>query len=119
MTDIPGSPFDQHHTHGLAPVSSVPSQEALKAEGQREVNLLWERTQAKIALAIVYATLLVAGVLSLSAIVPGATEKQVALAITAFMLISSLSTLVIGFYYGRTNHQRTGGVGGDSVQGSR
>lgn len=78
--------------------------------GQRAVNLLWENTQAKIAIAVVYCGLIVAAVLSLTAMLPWATEKQVALAITAFMLLSSLSTLVIGFYYGRTNHQKIGGI---------
>lgn len=78
--------------------------------GQRAVNLLWEHTQAKIAIAVVYCVLAVAGLLSLMAMLPWATERQIALAITAFMLLSSLSTLVIGFYYGRTNHQKVGGV---------
>lgn len=78
--------------------------------GQRQVNLLWENTQAKIAIAVVYVVLVVAGLLSLTAMLPWATERQIALAITAFMLLSSLSTLVIGFYYGRTNHQKIGGV---------
>jgi hypothetical protein len=78
--------------------------------GQRAVNLLWENTQAKIAVAIVYVVLFVAGCLSLSGMVPSATDTQTSLAITAFMLLSSLSTLVIGFYYGRTNHTKVGGI---------
>lgn len=78
--------------------------------GQRTVNLIWENTQAKIAIAVVYVVLFVAAALSLAAALPGASEKQIALAITAFMLLSSLSTLVIGFYYGRTNHQKIGGI---------
>lgn len=78
--------------------------------GQREVNMLWENTQAKLAIAIVRVVLAVAGLLSLTAMLPWASERQIALAITAFMLLSSLSTLVIGFYYGRTNHQKVGGV---------
>lgn len=85
-------------------------QKALTTAGQRNVNLMWETTQAKIALAIVYIVLAVAAVISVVGMLPWATEKQIALAISAFLLLSNLSTLVIGFYYGRTNHQRVGGV---------
>lgn len=79
--------------------------------GQRDTSMLWETTQAKIAIAVVYMVLGVAALISIIGMLPWAGEKQIALAITAFMLLSSLSTLVIGFYYGRTNHQRVGGVG--------
>lgn len=79
--------------------------------GQRDTSMVWETTQAKIAIAVVYAALATACILSLIAVVPWATERQMAVAITAFMLLSSLSSLVIGFYYGRTNHQKIGGVG--------
>ena len=42
---------------------------------------------------------------------PKATEAQQAMANTSFMLLSNLVSIVVGFYFGRTNHQRTGGVG--------
>jgi len=93
----------------VAPPTSTEEEDRGTA-GQRAVNLLWEHTQAKIAIAVVYSVLLVAAILSLMAMLPWATERQIALAITAFMLLSSLSTLVIGFYYGRTNHTKVGGV---------
>ena len=38
---------------------------------------------------------------------------------TAALFFSSSFTLVIGFYFGRTNHQRTGGIGGGTVEDSR
>lgn len=101
----------QTQTSKTADTAAESEQKALTTAGQRNVNLMWETTQAKIALAIVYVVLAVAAVLAIVGMLPWATEKQVALAITAFLLLSNLSTLVIGFYYGRTNHQRVGGVG--------
>jgi Na+/phosphate symporter len=68
--------------------------------GQRRVNLIWETTQALIAVAVTLATLYVASVLALKDL--GATA--------AFLLLSNAFFLVIGFYFGRTNHQRIGGV---------
>jgi len=68
--------------------------------GQRRVNIIWEVTQGAIALSVTGATLYVAASLSLR------DEKQVA----AFLLLSNAFFLVVGFYFGRTNHQRVGGV---------
>ncbi len=60
--------------------------------GQRQINRIWEMTQAVIAVAItsafIYASLL--------------KIESHALDNTFFM--------VVGFYFGRTNHQRVGGV---------
>ncbi len=88
---------------------------ALRSAGQRNVNLIWENTQSSIARYVVMTTLLVSSALSLSALNPGATDRHMALATTAFMLISNLVSLITGFYFGRTNHQRTGGVGAVDV----
>ena len=35
-----------------------------------------------------------------------------------FIFLTNVLFVVIGFYFGRTNHQRTGGIGGDHA-GSR
>ena len=94
---------------------AIEAAEELKAEGQRAINKIWEATQARIAVAVVYTVLVVAGLLCLFSMTPYATETQQALGNTSFMLLSSLSTLEIGFYYGWPNHQRTGGVGGDNA----
>jgi hypothetical protein len=59
----------------------------------RAINLIWEVTQALIAVAVVLANVLAAFYL------PG----QNALLANAFFLI-------IGFYFGRTNHARSGGI---------
>ena len=83
------------------PSTTTPEQDRMTA-GQRRVNIIWEFTQSAIALAVTAATLFVAGNLSLR------NETQTA----AFLLLSNAFFLVSGFYFGRTNHQRTGGVGG-------
>lgn len=75
--------------------------DVLMTAGQRRVNLLWEMTQSLIAVAVASTTLWVSGRLAL--IIGRDT--------TALALLSNAFFLVIGFYFGRTNHQRTGGVG--------
>jgi len=74
----------------VAPTTTV--EEDKHSSGQRMVNLLWEGTQAVIALAVTGATLY-ASLVSI---------ESTALNNTFF--------LVVGFYFGRTNHQRVGGV---------
>lgn len=68
--------------------------------GQRRVNLIWEFTQATIAVGVTIATLWASTALTLRG---DAGEA-------AFLLLSNSFFLVIGFYFGRTNHQRIGGV---------
>jgi NAD(P)-dependent dehydrogenase (short-subunit alcohol dehydrogenase family) len=68
--------------------------------GQRRVNLIWELTQALVALSVTATTLYVSANLSLK------DQSDAA----AALLLSNAFFLVIGFYFGRTNHQRTGGV---------
>jgi len=65
------------------------------SSGQRKVNLIWEFTQAAIAVLITIATIF--GVLQLGGVMGSDTLTN------AFFLI-------VGFYFGRTNHQRVGGV---------
>jgi hypothetical protein len=59
----------------------------------RNMNLIWEVTQAVIALSVVGATVISAFYL---------VEEN--------SLLGNAFFLVIGFYFGRTNHARTGGV---------
>jgi len=81
--------------------SPVVSETALRTAGQRRVNILWEVTQAVIAIAVTTSTLWVAGSLA----------RQQSSDMAAFLLLSNAFFLVIGFYFGRTNHARQGGVG--------
>jgi len=65
-----------------------------KTAGQRNVNLVWEVTQALIALAVTCA-----------AIYCAAAGKESALIGNAF-------TLIVALYFVRTNHTKIGGIGG-------
>lgn len=75
----------------LAPTTTL--QEDKITERQSRINLIWELTQAIIAvvvtLAVVYAAI---------------SEIESPVLTNAFFLI-------IGFYYSRTNHQAIGGLG--------
>ena len=68
---------------------------------QMRINLIWEVTQSLIALSVTTATIYTA--MRLALLSPGESA--------AFLLMSNSFFLVIGFYFGRTNHQKTGGVG--------
>lgn len=75
--------------------------------GQREVNMLWESTQRVIALAVIFSALFAAIVLAVfGALVAIPQELQLAAAVFLF----GVANLVTGFYFGRTNHQRVGGI---------
>lgn len=69
------------------------SERAAVSAGQRRVNMTWEATQALIAVSITAAFILVS--------VRGLESPDLK---NAFFLI-------VGFYFGRTNHQRIGGIG--------
>ena len=69
--------------------------------GQRRINLIWELTQALIALGVTATTLFVAETLVIR-------DGDL---VGAFLLLSNAFFLVIGFYFGRTNHTRIGGIG--------
>lgn len=75
------------------------------AGSQRRVNLMWEVTQAVIAVSVCEAVLYVAVINALND--PAGA---------AFVLLAGLANLVIGFYFGRTNHTRTGGTGERSTE---
>ena len=71
------------------------------AEGQRRINIIWETTQSIIALCVVLSFLYV-------------TTKMILrsdMNDIAFIVLSNIVALVIGFYFGRTNHAKIGGVG--------
>jgi len=66
------------------------------SSGQRRINLIWETTQATIAVIVTAATLYVAAQIALKD-----TEQT-----AAFLLLSNAFFLVIGFYFSRSNHNR-------------
>jgi len=94
----PIEPIDANLRAVLPPTTT--GEEDRHTAGQRRVNMTWELTQALIAIMVTLATLYVSAKLALR------DQGQVA----AFLLLSNAFFLVIGFYFGRTNHQRVGGV---------
>lgn len=83
----------------VAPTTTV--QQDLVSAGQRRVNILWEVTQAAIAIIVTCGTMYVAAVLVL---------QGSATAATAFLLLSNAFFMIVTSYFQRTNHTRTGGV---------
>lgn len=98
----------------IAPVKSDPSvparttsEEDRKTQSQRNINLIWETTQMRVALSVIWAALLVSSSLAVFGGWLGKPDIQLA----AIVFLFGVANLVSGFYFGRTNHQRTGGVG--------
>lgn len=77
--------------------------------GQRRINLIWESTQAVVALSVTLSTLYVSASLAMS------DESQTA----AFLLLSNVFFLVVGTYFQRTNHTKVGGVSPQDHRGER
>src|SRR5678815_615705 len=81
-------------------------QEDLTTAGQRRVNLIWEWTQAIIAIGVVVSTMVVGGYIAIL----GRPDQQ-----TPTILSVAFGTIV-GFYFARTNHAAIGGVGAKPMQ---
>ena len=81
----------------LAP--NTTEQQDLTTAGQRKVNLIWEYTQAIIAMVVVTTTMASTLIASWKA------DTQVP------NLIAVAFGTVVGFYFSRTNHAAIGGVG--------
>lgn len=94
------------HPENVPPTTTA--EQDRRTASQRRVNRIWEMTQAIVALSVTGATLFAAC----------SILKDNDLNKTAFVFLTNVFFTVIGFYFGRTNHQRTGGVGGESA-GSR
>lgn len=79
------------------------TQENLVYSGQRKINLIWEVTQAVIALVVVIGNM-AAGLVYMISRLQGKDIDIPTVMISALFLI-------IGFYFSRTNHQAIGGIG--------
>lgn len=75
----------------LTPTTTI--EQDLTVAGQRRINLVWELTQAGVALTITIAVILCA--------LFKLTSPEIT---NAFFLI-------VGFYFSRTNHTQIGGIG--------
>lgn len=97
---IPHPPSMRVQSQTLDP--SVPAkttfQEDLATASQRRVNLIWEYTQASIALMVVLTTM-----------ISGAIGMFKSLEIPT--IISVAFGMITGFYFSRTNHEKVGGIG--------
>lgn len=71
------------------------------SSSQRRINRYWEITQSLIALSFILTAEIVIVVI---------TIYFTDLRPTAFNFLCTIVGTVIGFYFGRTNHQRVGGV---------
>lgn len=80
----------------LPPKTTI--QEDLTVAGQRRINMIWEYTQAVVAL-LVTSALIYVSIMQIES----ADLKN------AFFLI-------VGFYFSRTNHQAIGGIGNKANQ---
>ncbi len=85
--------------------ASTTMQQDLTFAGQRRINLVWEYTQAIIALLVVASTM-AAGIYA--AFSPKAEQVPT--------IMSVAFGTVVGFYFSRTNHQAIGGVGRQPTQ---
>jgi hypothetical protein len=84
--------------HPLPP--NTTAQEDLTHAGQRRINLIWERTQAVIAIIVVVDVLITA---TFMVVTNHAGEIPT--------IFSFAFGTVVGFYFSRTNHAAIGGVG--------
>lgn len=92
-------------TESLSPRTTV--QEDKTTAGQRLINMIWEGTQAIIAVQVVAANMVVGTWRGMGWV---KDEKEFP------FILSSALFLVIGFYFSRTNHAAIGGVGKKPVQ---
>jgi hypothetical protein len=101
----PPPPSDRVHTgrregdYSSAPTTTA--EQDRKTASQRRVNIIWEITQATIAIAVTGAFV------------------YAALNVIISETLTNAAFLIVGFYFGRTNHQRIGGVGGSDERGGR
>ena len=94
--------MQEHREQTVSPTTTT--EENLHTASQRRTNLIWEFTQSLLAL-IVIAT---AMVIDAMVVVRGRELSSNQLA--ALMQLNVMAGIVIGFYFGRTNHQRVGGI---------
>ena len=98
---MPDEPLAQPPTPHLSLPPTTTAQEDKVTEGQRRINLVWELTQAYIAIATVSGNIGVSIYFAIQRIPIGEYP----------IILSSSLFLVIGAYFQRTNHQIIGGTG--------
>lgn len=96
----PGMPEDK------LPSTTTPEQDRT-TQGQRDTSMMWERNQGWITKVVISGSVIVAGMLSIFGHLLGAAPLQ----LPAAMFLFQSSGVVMGFYFGRTNHTKVGGTG--------
>jgi hypothetical protein len=91
----------------LAPKTT--EQEDLITAGQRRINLIWEYTQAVVAIVVVIFAMLLNATTVLLLI---SYNRDITAAQTiGLSFVNLICGMVISFYFSRTNHAAIGGVG--------
>lgn len=114
--------IDRESQQILAPQTT--EEEDRVSLGQRNINLIWETTQSRIALISVISSQCVnIAVILVLLFKKGDTKSDVIAVITACIAAMNLTVgIIIGFYFSRTNHSAIGGTGkkpSSSNQGTR
>jgi len=84
-------------------------QEDMTTAGQRAINVIWETTQAKIALYVIFGALMIDGSAVLLSMF--LNRDMTAAQALALGFVNTTGATVISFYFSRTNHAAIGGVG--------
>lgn len=99
----------------LVPIEnkSIPAtttfQQDVTTAGQRKVNLIWEYTQALIAITVIGVTLFTDAYVTVTSIL--SNKELTVTQLVGVSNLTALSMLIAGFYFSRTNHAAIGGIG--------
>ena len=78
--------------------------------GQRKVNLIWEYTQAIIAIGVIFTTMLSGLLVVIAKMYYNMKDLDIP------VILGVAFGTVIGFYFGKTNHSAIGGLGKKPTQ---
>lgn len=100
----------------IAPLTTA--EQDRKTASQRRVNIIWEIEQALIANVFIVAAAGIAVWMIYQGLQTPIDAQVLAMATAAFIFLTNTVSTVVGFYFGRTNHEKSGGPGGENA-GSR
>jgi hypothetical protein len=111
----PGRMPRQDQTSDPSLPAKTTYQEDMTTAGQRAINVIWETTQARIALFVVLGALAIDGVVVIISLL--LSKDLTAAQALALGFVNTTASGVISFYFSRTNHAAIGGIG-PKVEGS-
>jgi hypothetical protein len=106
---VPGRMPRQNQTLDPSLPARTTYQEDMTTAGQRAINVIWETTQARIALYVVFGALAIDGVVVIISML--LAKDLTAAQALALGFVNTTASGVISFYFSRTNHAAIGGVG--------